>query len=209
MSPARRGSRIRFLAYRRAAVAGAPEGTSVISTRRGRPRHRAVGELLVTFWSFLDGIRSTAAVSLVGVTVAAALRLFPPAATGFAIDYILGHRPAPVGLAGMGVTATPRTLLTAVAIGLYLAMVLSTAIGTWGRYLSALANRRLQSGLRRRVLAHILRLPIHRIRAYQSGGLTSVLREDVGAAAGLLNTMVYQPSRSLIQVVGKIGRAHV
>jgi ATP-binding cassette, subfamily B, bacterial len=161
-----------------------------------------VRELLSAFWGLLRGVRLTAAVSLAAVAVAAVLRLVPPAATGFAIDHILGHRPASGVLAGFGAAVTPRTLLTVVAIGLFVAMVLSTAIGTWGRYLAALASRRLQSGIRRRVLAHVIRLPIHRIRAYQSGGLTSVLREDVGAAAGLLNTMVYQPSRSLIQVAG-------
>jgi ATP-binding cassette subfamily B protein/subfamily B ATP-binding cassette protein MsbA len=163
-----------------------------------------VRQLVPAFWGLLTGVRSTVAVSLVAVTVAAALRLVPPAATGFAIDHALGHRQMPDVLTGLGLTGSPRQLLAVVAIGLLAVMMLSTAIGTTGRYLSALASRRLQSGLRRRALAHAARLPIHRIRAYQSGGLTSVLRDDVGGAAGLLSTMVYQPSRSLIQVLGTL-----
>jgi ATP-binding cassette subfamily B protein len=142
-------------------------------------------------------------VSLVAVTAAAALRLAPPAATGFAIDHILGHRPTPAALAAVGL-ADPGALLGAVAVALIVAVTLSTAVGTWGRYLSTVAARRLQSDLRRRVFAHAFTLPLHRIRAYQSGGMTSLLREDVGSAGDLLLAMVFQPSRSLIQLTGTV-----
>jgi ATP-binding cassette, subfamily B, bacterial len=198
----RRGSRLRFLDYRRDLLASTPEEIRAMGSRRGRPAHRSSAELIRAFWAFLRDVRSTVAVSLVAVTVAAALRLVPPAATGLAIDHALGHRRMPDLLARIGLPGSSRGLLAAVAIGLPVAMLLSIAIGTWGRYLSALAGRRLQSGLRRRVLAHATRLPVHRIRAYQSGGLASVLRDDVGGAAGLLTSMVYQPSRSLIQLLG-------
>ncbi len=202
MSDLHRGSRLRFQDYRRGAVAVSTDGAPAPGARRGRPRHRAVRELLPQFWRFLRGVRLAAGVSLVAGAVASTLRLVPPAVTGFAIDHVLGHRPASDVLGGIGVTLAPRTLLAVVAIGLFGVMVVSTVIGTWGRYLGALAGRQLQSGLRRRVLAHIARLPIHRIRAYQSGGLASVLRDDVNGAAGLVNSMVYQPSRSLIQLLG-------
>jgi len=154
------------------------------------------------FWKLLRGVRVTLAVSLVAATVASALRLVSPAAMGFAIDHALGGRQTPDALTRLGVPGSPRDLLAVVAIALLAVMVLSTAIGTAGRYLLALANRRLQSGLRRRVFAHVSRLPIHRVRAYQSGGLASVLRDDVNGAADLLNSMVYQTSRSLIQLLG-------
>ena len=202
MIGARRGSRLRFLDYRQGLVTFQTEDARAMGSRRGRPAHRGTAELIRALWTFLRGVRPTIAASLVAVTVAAALRLVPPAATGLAIDHALGHRRMPDFLARIGLPGSPRGLLAAVAIGLPIVMVLSIGIGTWGRYLSTLAGRRLQSGLRRRVLAHATRLPVHRIRAYQSGGLTSVLRDDVGAAAGLLTSMIFQPSRSLIQLLG-------
>jgi ATP-binding cassette subfamily B protein/subfamily B ATP-binding cassette protein MsbA len=156
------------------------------------------------YWTVLGGVRSTIAVSLVAVTIAAALRLIPPAATGFALDHVLGQRPMPDILSRIGLPATSGNLLATIAVALVAVAVASASIGTWGRYLTALANRRLQSRLRHRVFAHAIRLPLHRLRAYQSGGLASLLREDVGGAASLLGVMVYQPWRALIQLLGTV-----
>ena len=82
-----------------------------MGSRRGRPAHRSSAELLRAFWAFLRDVRSTVAVSLVAVTVAAALRLVPPAATGLAIDHALGHRRMPDFLARIGLPGSPRGLL--------------------------------------------------------------------------------------------------
>jgi ATP-binding cassette, subfamily B, bacterial len=204
MSTTRRGSGLRFRDYRQAVSAHAKEGARGASSRRGRPRHRPIRELIRVFWTLLGGVRSTVAVSLVAVTIAALLRLIPPAATGFALDHVLGQRGMPDVLSRIGLPATSRELLATIAIGLVSVALLSAAVGTWGRYLTALANRRLQSRLRRRVFAHAVRLPLHRFRAYQSGGLASLLREDVSGAAGLLGAMIYQPWRALIQLLGTV-----
>jgi ATP-binding cassette subfamily B protein len=204
VSSARRGSRLRFREYRRELAVSATEGARGAGSRRGRSRHRSALDLVRMFWGFLGDVRSTVAASLVAVTIAAALRLIPPAATGFALDHALGQRRMPDILSGVHLPASPRELLAVIAVVLIAVAVLSAAIGTWGRYLTALAGRRLQSGLRRRVFAHAMRLPLHRLRAYQSGGLTSLLREDVGGAAGLLGTMLYQPWRALIQLLGTV-----
>ena len=142
--------------------------------------------------------------SLAAVTIAAALRLIPPAATGFALDHVLGHRQIPDVLRRIGLPATSGKLLATIAVVLVAVAVASAAIGTWGRYLTALANRRLQSKLRRQVFAHAIRLPLPRLRAYQSGGLASLLREDVGGAAGLLAVMLFQPWRAVIQLLGTV-----
>lgn len=204
VSSARRGSRLRFRDYLRGLRVSTTEGARGAGSRRGRPRQRSVLDQARVFWDLLGGVRSTIAGSLVAITIAAALRLIPPAATGFALDHALGQRRMPDVLSGFGLPASPRALLAVIALVLIAVAVLSTAFGTWGRYLSALASRRLQSGFRRRVFAHAMRLPLHRLRGYQSGGLTSLLREDVSGAAGLLGTMVYQPWRSLIQLLGTV-----
>jgi ATP-binding cassette, subfamily B, bacterial len=204
MSPARKGSRLRYREYRRALRAHATDGARGIGSRRGRPRHRSARELFGVFRTLLHDLRSTIAWSLVAVTLAAALRLIPPAATGFALDHVLGERRIPDSLGRLGLPESPRELLTTIAVALAAVAVLSVSIGTWGRYLSAIANRQLQSWLRHRVFAHAIRLPLARLRTYQAGGMTSLLREDVGGAAGLLGTMIYQPWRALIQLVGTV-----
>ncbi len=204
MSGARRGSGVRYRGYRRALAAGATEGAHPSGSRRGQPRHRSVRELVRVFWTLLGGVRSTIAVALVAITISAALRLLPPAATGFALDHVLGHRRMPDVFSRLGLPTGPGELLAAVAIALVSVALMSAAIGTGGRYLSALANRRLQSGLRRHVFARAIGLPLHRLRAYQSGGLASLLRDDVGGAAGLLGVMVFQPWRAFIQLLGTV-----
>jgi ATP-binding cassette subfamily B protein/subfamily B ATP-binding cassette protein MsbA len=198
------GSGVRYREYRRALSAGATEGAQPSSSRRSQPRHRSVRELMRIFWTLLGGVRGTITVALTAITISAALRLIPPAATGFALDHVLGHRRMPDLLGRLGLPTAPGALLLAIAALLVLVAVVSAAIGTWGRYLTALTTRRLQSLLRRQVFARAIRLPLHRLRAYQSGGLASLLREDVGGAAGLLGVMVFQPWRALIQLLGTV-----
>jgi ATP-binding cassette, subfamily B, bacterial len=162
-------------------------------------------DLLRAFWTLLRDVRWTIAVSLVAVTFGAGLRLIPPAATGFALDRVLGqHRPIPDALKGLGLPDSPGELLATIAALLVVVALTAAAVGTWGRYLSAIAHRRVHANLRRRSFAHGIQLPLYRLRTYQAGGMTSFLREDVGGAAGLLPTMVYQPWRALIQFVGTV-----
>jgi len=92
MSSPRHGSGVRYQEYRRAFMAGQTEGAHPSSSRRGQPRHRSVRELIRVFWTLLGGVRWTVAVAVAAITISAALRLIPPAATGFALDHVLGHR---------------------------------------------------------------------------------------------------------------------
>ena len=204
MSSPRPGSGVRYRDYRRAFLAGQTEGAHPSSSRRGQPRHRSIQELIRVFWTLLGDVRWTIAVALGAITISAALRLVPPAATGFALDHVLGHRRMPDLFGRLGLPTGPGELLAAVGVVLVSVALLSAAIGTWGRYLTALASRRLQSRLRRQVFAQAVRLPLHRLRAYQSGGLVSLLRDDVGGAAGLLSVMVFQPWRACIQLLGTV-----
>jgi ATP-binding cassette subfamily B protein/subfamily B ATP-binding cassette protein MsbA len=144
------------------------------------------------------------AVALVAATIAAALRLLPPAITGLALDHVLGAQRLPPALAGLEEALSARGLLALIAGGLVAVAIVATAIGTWGRYLNTLALRRFQTRLRRRVFAHALRLPLHRLRAYRSGGLSGLLREDVAGTATLLSAMVYNPWRAVAQLAGTL-----
>lgn len=201
----RRGSRLRFRAYRELPGSLQVETAPDVGARRGRPRTRSTLELIGAFWGLLKGLRLPIALSLLATTAASLLRLAPPAATGLALDQVLGERRASVVVAGFHLPAAPLALLATVALGLIVLALAAAAVATWGRYLNALTLRRFQSRLRRRVFAHCLRMPLHRIRSYQSGGLAGLLREDVAGAVNLMSTMVYTPWRATVQLGGTLG----
>jgi ATP-binding cassette subfamily B protein len=82
--------------------------------------------------------------------------------------------------------------------------VLSIITGMWGRYLNTITTKRLQSRVRKRVFEHAVRLPLHRVYQIKSGGAASILREDAGGVAELLFSMLYNPWRAVIQLIGTL-----
>jgi ATP-binding cassette subfamily B protein/subfamily B ATP-binding cassette protein MsbA len=138
--------------------------------------------------------------SLVAGAAASGLRLATPAVLGFAVDRVLARRPPPAVLAAI-LPDSPMAAVTAIAGGLLVIAGMAVAANTLGRYLVMRAQRRLQSRMLRRVCGHALQLPLHRVYSYTAGGLASLLRDDITAASGLLSTVVYESSRSAMQLV--------
>ncbi|MEO1995817.1 MAG: ABC transporter ATP-binding protein, partial [Planctomycetaceae bacterium] len=64
--------------------------------------------------------------------------------------------------------------------------------------------KRLQMTVRKRVFAHAVRLPLHRIYELKSGGVASILREDGGSVGDLVFGMLYNPWRAVIQLLGSL-----
>jgi ATP-binding cassette subfamily B protein/subfamily B ATP-binding cassette protein MsbA len=62
----------------------------------------------------------------------------------------------------------------------------------------------LQASIRRRVFAHAVRLPLHRVYQLKSGGATSLLRDDAGGVADLVFSLLYNPWRAVIQLLGSL-----
>jgi ATP-binding cassette subfamily B protein/subfamily B ATP-binding cassette protein MsbA len=60
----------------------------------------------------------------------------------------------------------------------------------------------LQVAVRRAVFAHAVRLPLHRIYQLKSGGAASLLREDAGGVGELVFSMLYNPWRAIVQLLG-------
>ena len=58
--------------------------------------------------------------------------------------------------------------------------------------------------VRRKVFAHAVRLPMHRVQELKSGGAASVLRQDAGSVGELVFGMLYDPWRAVIQLVGSL-----
>jgi ATP-binding cassette, subfamily B, bacterial len=56
--------------------------------------------------------------------------------------------------------------------------------------------------IRRRLFDHTMRLPLHRIYQIKTGGSASLLREDTGAISDLIFSMIYNPWRAVVQLVG-------
>jgi ATP-binding cassette subfamily B protein/subfamily B ATP-binding cassette protein MsbA len=173
--------------------------------QKGRTAQRSFLHLFRAFLGLLHGIGWTVSFSLLTVTLATGLKLIPPAATGFVLDYVLGTKEMPAAtVERFGLPTSRPTLLTLVAVGIVLATLLSIALGMWGRYLNTVNTKRVQSRIRKKVFEHAVRLPLHRIYQIKSGGAASILREDAGGVAELLFSMIYNPWRAVIQLFATI-----
>jgi ATP-binding cassette subfamily B protein/subfamily B ATP-binding cassette protein MsbA len=80
--------------------------------------------------------------------------------------------------------------------------VVSVAVGMTGRWQMTKLTKRTQVILRRRAFDHAVRLPLQKVQQIKSGGVASILREDAGGAAELIFSMIYNPWRAIIQLVG-------
>jgi ATP-binding cassette subfamily B protein/subfamily B ATP-binding cassette protein MsbA len=203
-------SRRRYRDYRAELKAHRTEGARLTAVAHVKQKggQRSFFALFVAFWATLRGSRTVAIACLGTVTIATGLKLIPPAATGFVLDYVLGDRPLPdrwaAWIASAGASSAPATLLAFVAAGIIAIALVSIAVGITGRYINTTTTMRFKSGIRRRVFAHAVRLPLHRLHALKSGGVASVLREDAGGVGDLLFSMLYNPWRAVVQLGGTI-----
>ena len=207
-------SRIRFERYldglrarRRAA-----RSHRIATTREGRDkslqRSRSFLELLRIFLGLLGRHRRAVVFALATLTISTTLALVPPAATKFAIDYAFSgtglpeawrdRLPADWGL------ESPTRLLAFLCIAVVLISVVRVAVGVAGRWQATRAARRLSVDLRRRAFEHAVRLPLDRVHEIKSGGVASILREDAGSIADLVFSMLYNPWRAVIQLLGSL-----
>ncbi len=141
--------------------------------------------------------------ALLLTSVGTMLKLVPPAATKLVIDNVLlGHPLTSPWLSSLGPASTPRQRLYFL-VGLVFGVTLvGTLIGVWSRWLATLASKRLQVLMRRRVYEHASRLPLHRIYQLKAGGVASVLREDAGGVGELVFSMLINPLRAIVQLIG-------
>ncbi len=170
---------------------------------RPRGRDRSSWELVRSFFGLLRGHRAAVALSLATLTVATVLALIPPAATKFVVDYVLGDKPLPASVPGW-VPRQPWPLLVTIIGGVLAISLVKIALHVWGRWHATRVTKLLQMSVRKKVFAHAVRLPLHRIHELKSGGAASVLRQDAGAVGDLVFGMLYNPWRAVIQLVGSL-----
>ncbi|MCW5758047.1 MAG: ABC transporter ATP-binding protein [Phycisphaeraceae bacterium] len=200
--------------------AGQP--TSDPLAKKGK-RSRGFGTLAREFWKLLRGHRGMVIASLLTLTIATGLGLLLPISTKIALDYILSTDPGLAGLARYlpqpqrgraveslaamdeaGVDSLRWRALLVLCGAMMAVSVLSVAFGLWGRWQMTRMTKRVQAMLRRRVFEHAARLPLHRVQAMRSGGVSSILREDAGAAAELLFGLIYNPWRAVVTLLGAL-----
>ncbi len=211
---AKPSSRIRFVDYRKARKAAAPaadggEGAGLDQLRpresdeKRRRRSKPFMVLAREFWKLLAGNRHLLYISLTTLTIATVIGLAIPASTKIAIDYILTDDPGPEGIPSwIPVVREPMPLLIALCVALTVLTVISVSVSMTGRWQMTKLTKRTQVILRRQAFDHAVRLPLHKVQQIKSGGVASILREDAGGAADLIFSMIYNPWRAIIQLVG-------
>ena len=174
-------------------------------TERSLKRSRSFGELFRSFVMELRPYAGAMALALTTLAIGTSLSLIPPAATKLAIDNVFMGQPLPGVITRFAPSAAQldRTaLLTAIAIGIVSVSIIGTATHLIGRWQATRVTKLLQVRLRRQAFQHAVRLPLGRVWQLKSGGLTSLLREDAGGVSELVFSMIYNPFRAIVQLVG-------
>ncbi|GJQ30124.1 MAG: ABC transporter ATP-binding protein [Phycisphaerae bacterium] len=212
MIPRRQSSRARFDEYqvrRKGDPSWATQGGPSKPTPSKKARARSFFDLFARFWEQTHGHRPFIALALTTLTIVTAVGLVVPASTKVAIDFILTDNPGPEGIPAwvrdpLGLTTHRVELLWALGLAVVAIAVFGVALGSVGRWQMTRITKRLQADLRRRTFEHAVHLPLHRIHHYKSGGMASLLREDAGMAGELLFSMIYNPWRAIVQLVGTL-----
>ncbi len=180
---------------------GSPHGDA----RPIGPRQRSFWTLFVKFWGLLRGHFGALAVALCTASVSTVLKLFPPAATKLVIDQGLLGQEMPAGWpTWLPTRATPGQFLAVVAGAVTVVTLVDSLLHLWGRWHATRISKRLQVAVRKQVFAHAVRLPLDRVYALKSGGVPSLLRDDAGGVAELIFSMLYNPFRAVVQLLGSL-----
>jgi ATP-binding cassette subfamily B protein/subfamily B ATP-binding cassette protein MsbA len=189
----------------KAAPVLATTGKVRLGVERSRSRSRSFWILLGRFWGLLRGHRTITFLSLGALTMATLVGLLPVYGTKIVFDNVLHDPPLPVRIpTWVPVPENPYHLLTAVVIIMILLSFLAQALTVWSRWETTRAAKRVQVSVRKKVFDHAVRLPLHRVYDLKSGGVASILREDAGGVGDLLFSMIYNPWRAIVQVIGSL-----
>jgi ATP-binding cassette, subfamily B, bacterial len=182
-----------------------PSGGDEDADRKSGPRTRSFGKLFAEFLKLLRGHRLIIAIALGTLTIATLLSLVPPLATKLVIDNVLTDRPLPEWWSrDWGLPTDRYQLLYWIGAFVVVMSLFTTLVSLSGRWLATKTVNRLHAGIRRKVFAHAVRLPLYRVQQLKSGGAASLLRDDAGGIAELVFSMIYNPWRAVIQLVGSL-----
>lgn len=170
-----------------------------------KPRSRPFLTLFAEFWKLVAGHRGMLVLALLSLSIATGLGLIPLYGSKIVFDSVLRDPPLPPELpTWIPLPTDRRSLLTFVVVAMVSLAALSEAFGLWARWQATRMTKRVQVSVRRRVFEHAVRLPLQRVYELKSGGVASILREDAGGVAELIFSMIYNPWRAVIQLVGSL-----
>jgi len=173
--------------------------------RKKHKRSRTFFKLLIQFWGLIREYRGMLGVALIALAISTLIGLVPLYGTKIVFDNVLRDNPLPTKLPHwIHLPSNRRALLTYVAIAMVLLAIASEAFGLWSRWQATRMTKRVQVGVRKKVFDHAVRLPLHRVYELKSGGVTSILREDAGGVADLIFSMLYNPWRAIVQLLGSL-----
>jgi ATP-binding cassette subfamily B protein len=172
---------------------------------RKRVRTRSAWELIKAYLGIITPFKWAVAVALAAVTVSTLIKLIPPAGTKIIVDYVLGEK----SLEGVWPTSLPLPddrwqLLIWVTTGMLVISLLDILLGLTGRWFATWTSLRVRLGIRKQAFEQAIRLPLSRVQDLRSGGVASLLREDGGSVGELLFTMLYNPWRAVVQLMGSV-----
>ncbi|MBS0198649.1 MAG: ABC transporter ATP-binding protein [Planctomycetes bacterium] len=214
MLPPRTNSRQRYREYRQSIKTDptwAKRSNSEANPKFDKvKRSRGFLKLFAEFWKFTKPHRPWVILGLTTLTIVTCVSLLIPASTKIAIDYIITDHPGPEAIPSsirqaLFMPGDRFALLWWLGTAMVGLAVFGSALGTVGRWQFTRITKRLQVQLRRAAFEHAGRLPLHRVQMYKSGGMASLLREDGGLAGELLFSMIYNPWRAVVQLVGTLG----
>jgi ATP-binding cassette, subfamily B, bacterial len=186
-------------------AAGQGGGGAGADARKNKPRTRTFVQLLKQFWGLLDGHRPLLVVALVFLAMSTLLGLVPLYGTKIVFDGVLREKPMPSRLpAWIHLPQDRHQLLTVVAVAMVALAAVSECFSLWSRWQATRMTKRVQVSVRKRVFEHAVRLPLHRVYELKSGGVASILREDAGGVADLIFSLLYNPWRAIIQLIGSL-----
>lgn len=209
----RQSSRERFHAFRERARGNHDKARSGSSDRNQRKSSKKLGNRDRSFWELfqqfihlLSGHRGKIVSALLLLTIGIGLRLIPPLGTKLAIDHALTIPPKPVPLWASSVITSPDplTILSVIAACVVTITATATAIHLTSRWMATKAVNLTQISIRKKVFEHSIHLPMNLVHDLKSGGAASLIREDAGGVADLIFSMLYNPWRAIVQLVGSL-----
>ena len=168
-------------------------------------RSRSAFQLLREFWGLIRPHRATIYLALATLSVSTILGLAPLYGTKIVFDNVLGDHPLPQRLTRIVALPADRVqLLAIVAVAMVVLAVSCELVSLWSRWNTTRALQLVRVSVRKQVFDHAVRLPLHRVYDLKSGGVASILREDAGAIADLIFSLLYNPWRAIIQLLGSV-----
>ncbi len=192
----------------RAGAAGAPSGPPEAGAGSAKPkpkpkRARSALALLREILRALRFHKAAAAFALFTLTIATLLSLIFPMSTKVIWDYVILDTPGPAGIPEwLGVPRDRHALLWLVGGGMVGLALVQSLIHLAGRYQMTRLDKLVSVAMRKRVFDHMARLPLNRIHQLKGGGMASILREDAGQIGEMLFSVIYNPWRAVITLVG-------